>query len=394
MTDSQQLLAEYVQTGSEKGFRELVSRYLGLVYSSAVRLVDGDTHLAEDVSQTVFADLARLARTLSRDAMLGGWLHRHTCFVASKTLRGERRRLARERQAVEMNALEDHSADNLALIAPVLDEAINQLGEEDRKAILLRFFEQNDFQSVGEALGSNEDAARKRVNRALEKLHTLLTKRGVVLSATVLGTTLATEALTAAPIGLATSISTIVLAGTATGSTGATLTYLKIMSMTKLKIGVITAVIVAGVVIPLAVQHYNTAKLRAADEALRQQVEQNNRLALENERLAKQAAQASAPQPITTGDQTREVARLRGEVGRLRQTTSEIAASKTNGPSALSGLKANPGMWKLIRDQQKVGLGMIYKEFAKREKLPTAQGEKLTELLADNVMENIDHITE
>src|SRR5260221_8897320 len=107
MTDNQQLLAEYVQTDSETAFRELVSRYLGLVYSAAVRLVDGDTHLAEDVSQTVFADLARMARTLSHDVMLGGWLHRHTCFVASKAMRGERRRLARERQAVEMNVLKN-----------------------------------------------------------------------------------------------------------------------------------------------------------------------------------------------------------------------------------------------------------------------------------------------
>src|SRR5829696_6055599 len=112
MTESQQLFAEYVKTGSESVFQDLVARYVDLVYSAAVRLVNGDTHLAEDVSQTVFADLARMARTLSRDVMLGGWLHRHTCFVASKTMRGERRRQIRERQAVEMNATEDHSTAN------------------------------------------------------------------------------------------------------------------------------------------------------------------------------------------------------------------------------------------------------------------------------------------
>src|SRR5688572_7699110 len=105
MADSQQLLADYVATGSEAAFRELVSRYIDLVYSAAVRLVDGDTHLAEDVTQTVFADLARISRTLSRETMLGGWLHRHTCFVASKTMRGERRRQKREQQAVEMNSV-------------------------------------------------------------------------------------------------------------------------------------------------------------------------------------------------------------------------------------------------------------------------------------------------
>src|SRR5512137_3009306 len=118
MTDSRTLLAEYAANGSERAFRELVTRYVDLVYSAAVRLVGEDRHLAEDVAQTVFADLSRLARRLSKDVMLGGWLHRHTCFVAATLLRGERRRRARERQAVEMNALEDDSERQLALLAP------------------------------------------------------------------------------------------------------------------------------------------------------------------------------------------------------------------------------------------------------------------------------------
>src|SRR5438093_9750622 len=96
MTDSQKLLAEYVQSGSEAAFRELVTRYVDLVYSTALRLVEGDTHRGEDVAQTVFVDLARMARTLSNDVTLGGWLHRHTCFVAANTMRGGRRRQSRE----------------------------------------------------------------------------------------------------------------------------------------------------------------------------------------------------------------------------------------------------------------------------------------------------------
>ena len=92
MTDSQQLLATYVKTGSEAAFRELLACYIDLVYSTALRLVQGDTHQAEDVAQTVFTDLAREAHTLSADTMLGGWLHRDTCFVASKLMRAERRR--------------------------------------------------------------------------------------------------------------------------------------------------------------------------------------------------------------------------------------------------------------------------------------------------------------
>jgi len=391
MTESQQLLAEYVATGSEAAFRELVVRYMDLVYSAAIRLVNGDTHLAEDVTQTVFADLAKLARTLSRDVMLGGWLHRHACFVASKTLRGERHRLARERQAVEMNAMEDHSAANLAQVAPILDDAINQLGAEDRTAILLRFFEQHDFRAVGEAMGSNEEASRKRVERALARLELLLKRRGVALSAAALASTLVTQAVSAAPAGLAISISSVALAGAATGG-GTAITILKIMSMTKLKIGIISAVVVAGVTIPLVMHQRSQNQLRAANEALQRQAEQTARLAAENEQLSNRVAVAGAPKPAAT-DPSREVLKLRGEVGRLKQE-SAAAAARTNAPSALSGLTSDPQTYKLIRDQQKAGLGAIYKELTKRLKLTPEDTGKLGDLLADNIMENLDHITQ
>jgi DNA-directed RNA polymerase specialized sigma24 family protein len=103
MTDSQRLLAEYARTGSERAFQELVSRYINFVYSTALRLVGGDAHLAEDVAQTVFIGLAGMGRALSTDVMLGGWLHQHTYHVATKAVRAERRRRSREREAVEMN---------------------------------------------------------------------------------------------------------------------------------------------------------------------------------------------------------------------------------------------------------------------------------------------------
>src|SRR5712691_2846030 len=106
MPDGHQLLAEYVNAGSETAFGELVASYVDLVYSAAVRLLNNDTHLAEDVTQTVFTDLARMAPTLSPRVMLGGWLHRHACFVASKTMRAERRRQLREQIAVEMNSIQ------------------------------------------------------------------------------------------------------------------------------------------------------------------------------------------------------------------------------------------------------------------------------------------------
>ncbi len=170
--------------GQDEAFERIFLAQWPRIHATLTRLV-GDADEAEDLALETFW---RLYQRPPRDraAGLGGWLHRHACFVASKTMRSERRRLARERQAVEMNSMEDHSAASLASVTPILDDAINQLGSEDRAAIMLRFFEQNDFASVGAALGSNEEAARKRVNRALDKLEVLLKRRGVALSATAL----------------------------------------------------------------------------------------------------------------------------------------------------------------------------------------------------------------
>jgi RNA polymerase sigma factor (sigma-70 family) len=262
MTDSQQLLADYAANGSERAFQELVARYVDLVYSTAIRLVDGDAHRAKDVAQTVFVDLSRMAAKLSPNSRLGGWLHRHTCFVARTVMRGERRRQARERQAMEMSALNNHPDMALAEIAPVLDEAINELGADDRDAILLRFFERRNLRSVGEALGINENVAQKRVARAVQELARLLRRRGFILPATALATGLTAGAVTAAPAGLALSIAGTVFAATgAAGSAG--LTSAKVAVMAKLKVGVICATLAAGLVTVLFLQYQSKARLRA-----------------------------------------------------------------------------------------------------------------------------------
>jgi len=324
MIDSRQLFAEFVRNGSETAFRELVERYLSLVYSVALRLVNGDRHLAEDIAQTVFVDLARLAPSLSRNVLLGGWLHRHTCFLAARTLRGERRRQSRERQVAEMNATPDHSAANLAQLAPVLDDAINQLGASDRAAIVARFFEQRDLRSVGAALGTTEEAARKRVNRALEKLHSLLGRRGIALSAAGLGSLLAAEAIAAVPAGLAATVSTGAIAGAAAGS-GTALILLKFMSMTPLKIALVSALAGAVVVAaPFTVRRQAQSQLRNENESLRRQVAEFAQLSGENSRLSNELAQASRTSALAT-DEHAELLRLRGLVAGLRQETEELA---------------------------------------------------------------------
>ena len=319
MRDSQELLTDYVRTGSESAFAELVNRYLSYVYSEALRLVGGDTPLAQDVAQTVFINLAKKAAGFSSQVSLGGWLHEHTFHVATRAARAERRRLAREKQATETSMLQDQSAVNLAQVAPILDQAIRELGAEDRTAILLRFFEQRDFHAVGQALGSSEDAARMRVNRAVEKLHGLLRRRGFTLSAAALATGLATEVVISAPAGLATTIAGTALAGAATGGTAAT--ALKIMSMTKVKFALM-GTIVAALATPLIVQQQTVSRLREENQSLQQQQVQTTELATENERLSNLLVQANSAQPQA---QLQELLRLRSEVGMLRRQTKELA---------------------------------------------------------------------
>jgi RNA polymerase sigma factor (sigma-70 family) len=253
------LLADYVTNGSEQAFRELVARYIDLVYSTAVRLVNGDTHRAEDVAQTVFADLARLAGKISKDVMLGGWLHRRTWHVATTLMRNERHRLNRERQAAEMNTLQDNPEGQFERIAPLLDEAINQLGAGDRAAIVLRFFEHRDLRAVGVALGSNEDAAQKRVSRAVEKLRGHFARRGIVASSTVIASVIAAHAVHAAPAGLASAVTTASLAGAA-GSSSFSLASIWLQTMLVKK----TTLIAAAVVLTATVISISAIKTKHA----------------------------------------------------------------------------------------------------------------------------------
>jgi RNA polymerase sigma factor (sigma-70 family) len=363
MTDSQRLLADYVTNGSESAFRELATRYVDLVYSAAVRLVGGDTHLAQDVAQTVFVDLAPKARTLPRDVMLGGWLHRDTYFVASKVMRGERRRQFRERQAVAMNEIPDHSEANLAQVAPILDEAINQLGEQDRTAIVMHFFERRDLRSVGETLGSSENAAQKRVSRALEELRVLLKHRGIAFSTVALGTALASETVKAAPARLADTVSGIALAN-ATAGGGTILTLLKFMTINNLKLG-IAALVAAGAVMVFVIQRQAEEKLRGENESLRQQITQ---LHSDNESLSKRAAPARlmphlpAPQmqsapPVVGLQSTNLYLQLRkdGKVPKLtaEQVEAYLKANQRNAASLLTAYRVtgNPTLLKEAMQQ-------------------------------------------
>jgi len=174
MTDTNELLWDCARNGSEEAFAEIVRRHVDFVYSTAVRKVGGDTHLAQDVTQTVFADLARKAKSITKEVVLIGWLHRDTCFRAADMVRKERRRRAREHKALEMQMLDKTGEDLWAQVAPFLDDAMGKLPDAERNALLLRFVEGKTWRETGHALALSEDAVQKRAVRALEKLRATL----------------------------------------------------------------------------------------------------------------------------------------------------------------------------------------------------------------------------
>jgi hypothetical protein len=272
--------------------------------------------------------------------MLGGWLHRATCFVAAKVVRGEQRRQVRERQAAEMSALNNVDTSPIQ-IGPLLDEAINELGEEDRKAILLRFYEQKDFRAVGEALGSSENAAQKRVSRALDQLRLALTARGVAVPAATLGGILAAEAATAAPAGLAASIAGPALAGALAGATlgsGTATTLINTLFMSKLKLSLLGAALALGTGALLIQQHRANNQLRAEVEHLQAELQQQKlalvdqvqQLQRERDEATNQLASLAGGTP-RLGSDNRELLRLRGEVTRLRNVAADPAESEAKG---------------------------------------------------------------
>jgi RNA polymerase sigma factor (sigma-70 family) len=318
MTPDAELLARFARTNSEDAFAELVKRHVNLVYSAALRQVNGDAHLAQDAAQTVFADLARKAGPLSRRESLTGWLYTGAHFAAAKIVRGENRRRDREEKFMREPVHETAPEAGWEQLRPTLDDAMHELGETDREAILLRYFENRPFAEVGAKLGLNENAARMRVERALEKLRAAFAQRGVAATAT-LAAVISANAVQLAPAGLAATLTTASVVSAGTG----TFTLFKIMTVTQLKLG-ISALFVAGAATALVVQHQAQEKLRADNTALTQQLAQ---LQTDNTSLSNRLAAAGDAQSFPD-DKLNELLKLRGQVGALRQQASELEQAR------------------------------------------------------------------
>ena len=214
-----ELIQNYCSDGSESAFETLVKRHVDYVYCAALRQVR-DPSLAEDVSQAVFMLLAQKAKTFRADTILISWLFRTTQNIAAHAVRSESRRQQRELEVAKMNPTTttpetDHQWER---VSPVLDEALAALPGKDRDAVLLRFMGRKPFSQVGAELGTSEDAAKKRVSRALARLREFFVRRGTTLSIAALGVLLGERVVHAAPVGLTTKIAAGVLTGTSAAS--------------------------------------------------------------------------------------------------------------------------------------------------------------------------------
>ena len=268
------------------------------------------SHLAEDVTQGVFVALAQNARQLTHHPVLSGWLHRTTQNLAANAVRTNVRRQTREQEAAAMNELLSTGSDaSWEHIAPHLDAALGELSEPDRDAVLLRYFEKKSAQEMAERLGISDEAAQKRVSRAVERLREFFAKRGVTIGASGLVVVVSANAVQAAPAGLAVAISAAaVLAGT-TIATTATAIAIKAITMTTLQKTFVaaTVAVLAGAGIYEARQNSN---LREQVRSLQQQ----------QAPLAEQIEQLQTERDAATN----RMAALRDETQRLNRNTSEL----------------------------------------------------------------------
>jgi RNA polymerase sigma factor (sigma-70 family) len=251
MTD-RQLLDEYAIQKSEAAFAELVRRHADWVYSAARRLVR-DQHLAEDVTQAVFLLLAQRARQIRPGVSLNGWLFNVTRNSARHALRSQARRHKHEKQAAEMNSAEmnaqDRSADTFwTEIAPRLEDLVAGLRPSDRDAVLLRFYEKKSMADVGAALGVSEDAAKKRVAAAVERLRRAVGPAGENFSVAALTAALAANAAQPCPVALLSACAKICAVAPAAHAAGITQGVIKMMMITKIKIAAVAALAITACV--------------------------------------------------------------------------------------------------------------------------------------------------
>lgn len=246
MVEDAELLRRYAEEGSEEAFADLVRRHLSLVYFGALRRTSGDAHLAAEVSQGVFLSLAQNARSLRYHPVLSAWLFTTTRNAAINARIKESRRQQREQEAYTMHEslAEAEPPPDWEHLSPLLFETLDLLADQERAAVLLRFFAGRAFAEIGEKLQLSEEAARKRVDRALGKMHEALSRRGVTSTTAALAVAMANQANAAAPSGLAAAVTHAAVAGAVVG--GVATEVFTVMSTSKITGGVVGLALALG----------------------------------------------------------------------------------------------------------------------------------------------------
>lgn len=238
-TPDAECLRRFVTDGDERAFAEVVERHVGLVHGAAMRVLanpDG----AQEVAQSVFILLARQAWRLTGHPALAGWLYRTAVLQAREYRRSQSRRRKRERQAAVIGSTMNHAESSVSELEPELDEALLELRASDRDVLVLRYFSGKSVREVGEALGIREDAAQKRLSKALDALTGNFRRRGLRVAApalTVVALQNAALSAGAAPAGLGAAIAqAAVSAVPALSFNVAAISAAKIMSLTKTQV--------------------------------------------------------------------------------------------------------------------------------------------------------------
>lgn len=336
MIEDAELLRRYATENNESDFGEFVRRHVDFVFACALRRVGGDAHFAEDVTQQVFVAAASDAKRLAAHPVPTGWLFTATRNIAAQLVRTERRRQHREQEALAMKENEDSNETTVAWtqLRPVIDDALDALSEDDRQAVLLRYFENKTFAEVGARLRLAENAARMRVDRALDKLNAALTQRGVSSTAAALAVGLAGQVGIAAPAGLALAATQAALAGAASASLATT--SVAFMGMTKLQIAVASVMVAAGTT-GFVAQYRQAQAMRGEIARLEQKVGTIAGLEAENRRLA-DLRQSAAVMNANAG----EIERLHEEAASIRDKINSLGVGRSTAPVATEQKPALP----------------------------------------------------
>lgn len=376
MLSDSSLLLQYLETHDDSAFAELVRRHLDAIYSSALRRLGGDHQLAEDVAQKVFTELVRQAPRLCDHPFLTAWLYTTTRNQAANVVRAEQRRKAREKAVGAMNPLfsESPSETDWSLVSPALDWAIDQLAEADRTVVLLRFISQKSFSEIGSTLRVSEDAARMRLERALDKLRTILARRGIISTAAFLSLGLAQHAVAAAPANLCTSITAGALASGA--AAGPLLTFFQIMTLPKwtaaIAAGVLCAVSLSGTLPALREKWAAQASLDIANRQFETTLAEIKRY---EERI----------QRATTALAKREDEVAAAQAARLAEAVSQKRNSVAWDPKAEGAafLERHPEVKQAYLDYQRGETLARYGALFKKLHLTPAQIDRFTSLITE-----------